>query len=85
MFFNQKTSETISKKTATLTHPSSIPASGPKPVPTSVSGNPTPKGQPASEKAVQLHAYQKWEAAGKPSGDGVRFWLEAEQELLQAK
>jgi hypothetical protein len=35
--------------------------------------------------AAVLRAYGKWEAAGKPDGDGTRFWLEAEQELLQGK
>ena len=30
-------------------------------------------------------ARQKWEAAGRPDGDSSRFWLEAEQELLQAE
>ncbi len=29
-------------------------------------------------------ARQKWEAAGRPIGDSSRFWLEAEQELLQS-
>jgi hypothetical protein len=28
-------------------------------------------------------AYSKWESAGRPAGDCVRFWLEAEQEMLQ--
>ena len=32
---------------------------------------------------IRLSAYQKWEAAGKPNGDGVQFWLEAEQELVE--
>jgi hypothetical protein len=31
--------------------------------------------------AIQHRAYQKWEAAGRPTGDGVNFWLEAESEL----
>ncbi len=31
---------------------------------------------------IQLRAYRKWVAAGKPNGDCTRFWLEAEQELL---
>ena len=26
-------------------------------------------------------AYEKWEKAGCPSGDGLEFWLEAEKEL----
>jgi len=30
---------------------------------------------------VQLAAYLKWEVAGKPAGDGIPFWLEAEKEL----
>jgi hypothetical protein len=39
----------------------------------------------AKPQAVRVRAYQKWEAAGKPKGDGVNFWIEAEQELLQVK
>ena len=31
---------------------------------------------------IRLCAYGKWERAGKPSGDGVQFWLEAERELM---
>ncbi len=38
-----------------------------------------------SDDVVRLCAYQKWEAAGKPAGDGVQFWLEAEQELMEGK
>jgi hypothetical protein len=34
---------------------------------------------------IQLGAYHKWEAAGRPNGDGVRFWLEAEQQLAAEK
>jgi hypothetical protein len=26
-------------------------------------------------------AYFKWQAAGSPPGDGIQFWLEAENEL----
>jgi hypothetical protein len=37
--------------------------------------------RPAAEVAVRLLAYRKWEAAGRPGGDGVPFWLEAEREL----
>jgi hypothetical protein len=42
-------------------------------------------GRSASEDDIRLRAYQKWEFAGKPIGDGVNFWTEAKQELLQAK
>lgn len=31
---------------------------------------------------IRLRAYLKWESAGKPPGDGVPFWLEAERELV---
>ena len=34
------------------------------------------------EESVRISAYLKWEAAGKPDGDGVNFWLEAEREML---
>jgi hypothetical protein len=30
---------------------------------------------------IRLSAFHKWDAAGKPTGDGAQFWLEAEQEL----
>jgi Protein of unknown function (DUF2934) len=38
-----------------------------------------------SEEDIRGSAYRKWESAGKPTGDGIRFWLEAEQELVQGK
>jgi len=38
-----------------------------------------------SEEDIRLCAYQKWEAAGKPTGDGAQFWLQAEQELVEGK
>lgn len=28
-------------------------------------------------------AYKKWEQAGRPEGDGVDFWVDAEKETLQ--
>lgn len=31
---------------------------------------------------IRQLAYQKWEAAGRPPGDGNRFWIEAEEELF---
>lgn len=30
--------------------------------------------------SIEERAYYKWEASGRPSGDGVDFWLEAENE-----
>jgi hypothetical protein len=32
------------------------------------------------EERIRMHAYLKWEAAGKPAGNGSPFWLEAECE-----
>ena len=42
-------------------------------------------GRLVSADDIRLRAYRKWESAGKPTGDGVQFWLEAEQELMQGK
>ncbi len=35
-----------------------------------------------SADEIRLCAYRKWESAGRPNGDGVQFWLEAEREML---
>ena len=35
------------------------------------------------QESLRLAAYQKWEAAGMPAGDGVKFWLQAEQEATR--
>jgi hypothetical protein len=53
----------------------------------STSGQGNPDGQPNAlpQQVIRLRAFQKWEAAGRPAGDGVNFWLEAEHELLQAR
>jgi hypothetical protein len=34
------------------------------------------------EEEIRHLAYQKWEDAGCPSGDGFDFWVEAEREVL---
>jgi hypothetical protein len=34
------------------------------------------------QHAIRERAYAKWQDAGAPSGDGINFWLEAEQEFL---
>jgi hypothetical protein len=39
--------------------------------------------QSFSAEDIRLIAYRKWEKAGKPTGDGVQFWLEAEYELMK--
>jgi hypothetical protein len=79
-------SEAIRMKTATLAQPSSSKSAGQqKTAVASAPGDAAPKTKAVSEEAVRLRAYQKWEAAGRPAGDGVMFWLEAERELSQAK
>ena len=42
-------------------------------------------GESSLHDDIRLSAFRKWEAAGKPHGDSVRFWLEAEQELTHDK
>ena len=49
--------------------------SGPKPI----------RRRPVYLNEIHVLARSKWLAAGKPGGDGTRFWLEAEQELLTAR
>lgn len=49
--------------------------------PTVAAGGTGQTARTVSADDVRLCAYRKWERAGKPTGDGVRFWLEAEQEL----
>jgi hypothetical protein len=61
--------------------PSREPQVGQTPAP--ASGPPAPNGKTVCEEDIRLCAYCKWEAAGRPGGDGVSFWLEAEKELLQ--
>ncbi len=39
---------------------------------------------PAAEE-IRVRAYLRWEAAGRPPGDGSNFWVEAEQEMTRKK
>lgn len=34
------------------------------------------------EDQVRTLAYEKWEAAGYPEGDGTEFWFQAEKEFF---
>jgi hypothetical protein len=56
----------------------------PNPKPAS-SMTPAKAPTPVGEDEIRMRAYQKWEAAGKPAGDGTKFWLEAERELRKSK
>jgi hypothetical protein len=58
------------------------PTPAPAPARTSPADTPAPmKNGAPTEEAVRSRAYALWEAAGFPEGDGVEFWLRAEQEL----
>ncbi len=35
------------------------------------------------EQRIREAAYVAWVRAGRPTGDGVQFWLEAEREFLR--
>lgn len=35
----------------------------------------------AFEEAVRTRAYYLWDDAGRPEGDGVEYWLEAQRQL----
>jgi hypothetical protein len=48
-----------------------------------VSGNKEHIAKLFSAEDIRLIAYRKWEYAGKPAGDGIQFWLEAERELMK--
>jgi hypothetical protein len=65
-----------------------------RPQPTGLMGQPKPNGDsnqpkkpgPAAQgaDAIRTSAYFKWIEAGMPPGDGVKFWLEAENEFAGA-
>jgi Protein of unknown function (DUF2934) len=51
--------------------------------PTAVTSGDKDRNAPLVSTAdIRLYAYRKWESAGMPTGDGIQFWLEAEQELV---
>ena len=59
-----------------------IPESGDEPAEPALRAT---TGRSVSAAEVRLLAHQKWEAAGRPGGDGANFWLEAERELAKSK
>lgn len=46
---------------------------------------PTPRHPVLLLNDIRLLADRKWDAAGRPTENSFRFWLEAEQELRQHK
>jgi Protein of unknown function (DUF2934) len=69
-------------KTETLAQPASAKSQSELKGITSGTNEQVQKGNAKSQEVIRVWAYKKWEAAGKPKGDGVNFWLEAERELL---
>jgi hypothetical protein len=47
------------------------------------SGHGDPNTEAVCAEDIRVCAYHKWEKSGKPTGDGLQFWLTAEQELRQ--
>ena len=72
------------RKHATPAHsnPTGSPAAT---TPGVAAGDKTRSPRPVTADDIRLRAYRKWEGAGRPTGDEVRFWLEAERELTQGK
>jgi hypothetical protein len=46
-----------------------------------VDKNVTDEDVTVDEETIRQLAYQRWEAAGRPDGSDVNFWLEAERDL----
>lgn len=68
----------VKREARSLTRPRNMPQPAVVPL--------QPQGAgPVAEDAVRLRAYQRWEEAGKPDGDVICYWLEAERELSQSK
>lgn len=74
------------QKTATLAQSASVkPPSEPKVTVAPTLDGQVQKAKLACEEGTRLRAYQKWETAGRPQGNGLQFWLDAEQELVLPK
>jgi hypothetical protein len=69
----------VATKTATSRRRSPAKSASPKATVVPTIGKPGHNGQCVCEE-IRLTAYQKWEAAGKPDGEGIKFRLEAERE-----
>jgi hypothetical protein len=78
----------MAKQVKATTQPaaqSSAPPAAPKiAAPATLTGKPVtgaPQRLIPGEEEIRFRAYLKWEAAGRPVGDGQQFWLEAEREV----
>ena len=79
---DQERKRTMRKETPSLAN------SGSSKLPTSAESDradQSDKNKAESDVAIMLLAHEKWVAAGRPKGDGRRFWVEAERALRQGK
>ncbi|HEX4612108.1 MAG TPA: DUF2934 domain-containing protein [Urbifossiella sp.] len=67
----------IRTKTAAPTHGRVIPDAPPA----NILIPPQQTFEIADHEHIRTRAYQLWEAAGRPEGDGAEFWHRAEREL----
>ncbi len=77
--------KTVDQPNPTRTTPASASPSKPASPMPAASSMSAARNPAVSEEEIRVRAYQKWEAAGKPPGDGQRFWLEAERELRKGR
>jgi hypothetical protein len=76
----------MAKQAATREKPMPAqPAGQAKPAAAAPPIEPARDAKRLEEAWIRQRAYMLWEAAGKPSGDGVNFWLEAERQLKRAR
>ena len=70
----------MSTNTATVGRPAPVKSASPKATSAPTSGKPAHIGQCVSVEDILRTAYPKWETAGKPDGNGIKFRLEAQRE-----
>jgi hypothetical protein len=70
----------MSTNTATVGRPAPVKSASPKATSAPTSGKPAHIGQCVSVGDILRTAYQKWEVAGKPDGNEVKFRLESQRE-----
>ena len=51
--------------------------------PVSLEARPLVASSHPTEEAIRVRAYEHWESAGRPEGDGIQFRLDAEREPIQ--
>ncbi len=73
------------QKTASATQSAPFSSNNESKSAMAVTPAPAVEGGAITLDCIRLRAHQKWEAAGKPEGDCLKFWLEAEKELLEGK